>query len=110
MKKVGDGDSSGVPPAAAFVNPGLLAQDSALVASPAPSGSSPEPFVDAAAGAEFLKINPRTLQRLARQQRVPAYPLGSGRRKTWRFLLSELYDWMRGRLNCFCHSCHHERR
>lgn len=50
----------------------------------------PEPFVDAERAAQFLSVRPRFLLALARKGAVPAYPLGSGPRKVWRFRLSEL--------------------
>ena len=49
-----------------------------------------EPFVDAVRAAEFLAIKPRRLLDLAREGKVPAYPIGDGRRRTWRFRISEL--------------------
>lgn len=53
--------------------------------------------VDADEAAKFLKINRRTLLQWARQGALPAYPLGHGSRKTWRFLVSELAQWLRTR-------------
>jgi excisionase family DNA binding protein len=50
-----------------------------------------EPFVDATRASEFLSISREYLVELARKGKVPAYPLGAGRRKTWRFRLSELH-------------------
>lgn len=49
-----------------------------------------EPFVDAEGAAEFLRINRRRLLGMARNGSVPAHPIGNGKRKTWRFRLSEL--------------------
>ena len=49
-----------------------------------------EPFVDAQRGAQFLGITRRRMLQLARDGSVPAYPIGNGERKTWRFRLSEL--------------------
>ena len=57
-----------------------------------------ESFVDAVRAAEFLAIKPRRLLELAREGKVPAYPIGDGRRRTWRFLLSELAVSMGKRL------------
>jgi hypothetical protein len=51
-----------------------------------------EPFVDALKGAEFLGIRPRRLLEMARAGDIPAHPIGRGRRKTWRFRLSELAE------------------
>lgn len=60
---------------------------------------SREYYVDAAEAARFLSIHSRTLQQLARTGIVPAHPLGCGPRKFWRFLLSELDDWLRARID-----------
>jgi hypothetical protein len=53
-----------------------------------------EPFVDAIQGAEFLGIRPRRLLELVRAGHLPGHPIGEGRRKTWRFRLSELAEAM----------------
>ena len=50
----------------------------------------PEPFVDAERAAEFLGIRPRRLLEMARAGELPAYPLGNGARRTWRFRLTEI--------------------
>jgi excisionase family DNA binding protein len=55
-------------------------------------------FVDADEAARFLKINRRTLLHWARQGVLPAHPLGLGSRKTWRFLVSELGQWLRAQV------------
>jgi hypothetical protein len=49
-----------------------------------------EPFVDALEAGRFLQLPRRRVLQLARQGRLPAYPLGDGPRKIWRFRLSEL--------------------
>ena len=49
-----------------------------------------EPFVDAARAAQFLNLRPRRLMELARKGLIPAYPIGDGQRKVWRFRLSEI--------------------
>jgi len=51
-----------------------------------------EPFVDAAEAAEFLRLSRRRVLEMARAKEIPAHPLGYGKRKTWRFRLSELAD------------------
>ena|SRR5438067_1655060 len=71
---------------------------------------SPEYFVDAAEAAKFLGLNHRTLMKMAREGSVPAHPIGDGARKLWRFLLSELDDWLRGRINSACRPCSPNRR
>jgi Helix-turn-helix domain len=49
-----------------------------------------EPFVDTIRAAEFLSVKPRWLLGLARAGKIPAHPLGDGKRRVWRFRLSEL--------------------
>jgi hypothetical protein len=56
-----------------------------------------EPFVDAVEAGEFLHLRPRRVLELARQGLIPAYPLGQGKRRVWRFRLSELADALRAR-------------
>ena len=57
----------------------------------------PEPFVDAARAAALLGIKPRRVLEMARAGKIPAYPLGAGSRKTWRFRLSEISAAIAGR-------------
>ncbi len=54
------------------------------------AGREIEPFVDANKAAEFLGITRRRLLELARAGQIPAHPIGCGKRKTWRFRLSEI--------------------
>lgn len=49
-----------------------------------------EPFVNAERAGEFLQLQPRRVLQLAREGKLPAYPIGDGPRKVWRFRLSEL--------------------
>lgn len=56
-----------------------------------------ERFVDADEAATVLCVHPKTLQRWSRQGIVPAHPIGEGRRKYWRYLVSELEAWLRER-------------
>ena len=60
---------------------------------------SPEPFVEANAAGEFLNYSPRTIKQMAREGRIPAHPFGSGARKGWYFLISELAEHLRGQVN-----------
>jgi hypothetical protein len=54
-----------------------------------------EPFVDAKIAAAFLSCSRKHLLKLSGLGKIPAHPLpGSGKRRTWRYLLSELRDWM----------------
>jgi hypothetical protein len=52
--------------------------------------SQPERFVDPRTAAEFLSIRPRQLLELARANILPGHPIGRGKRRAWRFRLSEL--------------------
>jgi hypothetical protein len=49
-----------------------------------------EPFVDAVETGRFLQLRPRRVLELARQGVIPAYPVGTGSRRVWRFRLSEV--------------------
>jgi len=59
--------------------------------------SEPEPFVDASEAGKFLRLRPRRVLELARRGILPAYPLGDGERRVWRFRLSELASAIRSR-------------
>jgi excisionase family DNA binding protein len=63
------------------------------------SSGSFEPYVSAEAAARYLDIKPKTLLGKARKGQIPAYPWGDGIRKTWRFKLSELDEWMKSRVH-----------
>ena len=54
-----------------------------------------EPFVDAVETGRFLQLRPRRVLELARQGIIPAYPLGTGSRRVWRFRLSEVASALR---------------
>ena len=58
-----------------------------------------EPFVDAVAAGGFLGLHPVTVQRFAREGRLPGHSVshGNGVRMHRRFLLSELAQWLRSR-------------
>lgn len=56
-----------------------------------------EHFVSAKVAAEFLGISETFMTRLARNKRIPAHPLPTSNknlRRTWRFRLSELREFM----------------
>ena len=53
-----------------------------------------EPYVDAGRAASYLSMSRKTLLRKARTSRLPAHPIGDGRKKMWRFRISELDRWM----------------
>src|SRR5579872_7403049 len=55
-------------------------------------------FLDPEQAAEFLGgLNSRTVTRWAREGYLPAYPIGEGKRRLWRFLESDLEQWMLSR-------------
>lgn len=58
-----------------------------------------EAYVDAEAAAKFLGISRLKIIRMARSGSVPAHPLGTGKRRQWRFKLSELDRHMQGGIN-----------
>ena len=60
--------------------------------------SEPERFVDSVVAAKFLSIQRRQLLELARTAKIPAYPLGDGQRRLWRFRLSDLAKAMEQRM------------
>jgi hypothetical protein len=50
-----------------------------------------EPFVDATAVADYLKITRRQVLEMTRRGAFPGYPLGMGSsRRVWRYRLSEI--------------------
>lgn len=53
-----------------------------------------EPYVDTARAAAFLSMTRKMLLKLARNGKIPAYPVGEGPRKTWKFRISELDHWL----------------
>jgi excisionase family DNA binding protein len=53
-----------------------------------------EPYVSPEEAAEFLKTNRLKIIRMARSGSLPAHPLGTGKRRQWRFKLSELDNYM----------------
>lgn len=68
-------------------NPEILDSDTA---DDVKDRTEPEPFVDAEQAGNFLQLQPRRVLQLARQGKLPAYPIGDGTRKVWRFRLSDL--------------------
>jgi excisionase family DNA binding protein len=53
---------------------------------------SPEQAADYLGG-----LNSRTVTRWAREGYLPAYPIGEGKRRLWRFLEADLERWMLSR-------------
>ena len=61
----------------------------------ASSPGAPEPCVRAVRAASFLDMSRKTLLGLARRGKLPAHGMpGKGRKKAWRFRISELDRWM----------------
>lgn len=58
-----------------------------------------EPFVEAEAAAEFMHYSTRSVKQMARDGRIPAHPFGSGPRKRWYFLISELAKHLHAQVN-----------
>lgn len=53
-----------------------------------------ENFVDADAAAQYLAVTRRRLLDMTRAGRIPAHPLGDGKRRTWRFRLTEIEAYL----------------
>jgi excisionase family DNA binding protein len=51
------------------------------------------------AAAEYLGMDVKTVTRWARKAYIPAYALGEGKRKFWRFFESELLIWLSAQRN-----------
>ncbi|MHB1675897.1 MAG: helix-turn-helix domain-containing protein [Acidobacteriaceae bacterium] len=49
--------------------------------------------------AAYLGLDVKTVTRWARQGYLPAHPLGTGKRKFWRFFASELQEWLAAKTN-----------
>ena len=57
-----------------------------------------EPFVDADTVASFIQLTRRRILELAREKGgIPSHPIGTGQRRVWRFLLSEVHQWLQRR-------------
>ena len=70
-------------------------------ATPVPTAQF-EPYVDCRQAAEFLAMDWKTVQRLSRENKIPAHPILTGARRgrtTWRYKLSELDEWARTQQN-----------
>ncbi|HKV94421.1 MAG TPA: helix-turn-helix domain-containing protein [Candidatus Angelobacter sp.] len=55
-----------------------------------------ESYVGPEKAADFLGTNRLKVIRMARSGSLPAHPLGTGKRRQWRFKLSELDKHMQG--------------
>jgi excisionase family DNA binding protein len=72
-----------------------------IQSSPAPYSIAAnfEPYVSVERAAAYLDVAPKTLLEKARKGEIPAYPWGNGIRKIWRFKISQLDEWMKGKLH-----------
>jgi excisionase family DNA binding protein len=52
------------------------------------------PLLNPDQAAKILQMDRRTLVYWARRGYVPAHPMGEGKRKLWRFVESELLEWV----------------
>ena len=82
--------------ASAFTTPAIGTQDSQRRLAADTLGIA-EVFVNASEAGEFLELHPATVQRFAREGLIPAHPVAGGKRRHWRFLRSELAEWLRTR-------------
>ncbi len=70
--------------------------------SPAKALRGFEPLIGSCEAARLLgNIHVKTLQRYARDRRVPGYQIGGH----WYFRASELDSWLQSRINLSCHPC-----
>jgi excisionase family DNA binding protein len=51
--------------------------------------------------AQYLRIHPRTLVRLARRGEIPSIQIG----RLWRFRRSDLDDWLTSKINSVSYPC-----
>jgi excisionase family DNA binding protein len=66
------------------------------------AGTVSEPLLDCVRAAALLgDLHPKTVERWAREGRIPAYRYF----KRWRFRASELETWLRSHVNSVCHPC-----
>jgi excisionase family DNA binding protein len=56
-----------------------------------------EVFVNASEAGDYLELHPATVQRFAREGVIPAHPVAGRKRRHWRFLRSELAEWLRSK-------------
>jgi len=53
----------------------------------------------------FIGFHPKTVERMARNNEIPAHPASGARKKTWRFYASELDEWLRAKVNSHRYPC-----
>lgn len=55
--------------------------------------------LDTREAAAYVGFHQKTIERMARQGLIPAYPVSGVRRKTWRFYPSELDAWLHSKID-----------
>ena len=66
-----------------------------LVPTPQQACQPVEHFVDSEVASEFLRTSRRHVLEMVRKGKIPGHPLDpNSQKKEWRFLLSELRDYM----------------
>jgi excisionase family DNA binding protein len=55
-----------------------------------------EPLMDVETAARTLSLHPKTLMKMARESRIPAFHVG----RYWLFRASLLDQWINGKLQC----------
>lgn len=58
-----------------------------------------EPLIDVDEAANYAKLHPKTLQRLARENVIRAYAILGTQRKRWRFRKSDIDAWANSCVN-----------
>ena len=66
-----------------------------------PAKQSVEAIWNTTEAAEYLRIHPRTLTRLAKRGEVPSIHIG----RLWRFRRSDLDDWLTSKVNSVSYPC-----
>jgi excisionase family DNA binding protein len=75
-----------------------LVYQSSIEKPSATTGEHISSFLTPEQAATFLgDIDPRTITKWARKGYLPAYPIGEGKRRLWRFLKRDLQSWLLSR-------------
>jgi len=59
------------------------------------------PIWNSCEAAEYLRIHPRTLTRMARRGEIPSIQIG----RLWRFRRTDLDDWLTSKVNSVSYPC-----
>jgi Helix-turn-helix domain len=69
---------------------------------PSPQGARSGRILTPVLAAELFDCDDKTITRWARQDYLPAHPIGVGKKKYWRFFEDELIDWLKDQKNGEC--------